>query len=593
VLRHLWWVLAVVVLATGMGCPEPNSSTRVRLRRADPSGNARQRRPAIDGFARLMARFGKRCDACFAEVIRVTMGRHLTNSERLDKARRRRSVKRLRSEMGMCLSGRGYGDQPRVTAAQVRSWLRSATCKAFAQAAFKSSGCISIQSVPEEVGYPAIPPTLPVVPPPKIHRKPVWRARIGKTTYRSTIHFWKDKIVINSNGQSLKSTRDSQDGVYLFDAKTGRRLMKIVPPGKGEKDCNGVALNKRGLFFGTDQPRFYHYNWRGKLVWQAKVQGDPESAPALVDLNGDAYDDVVFGTDTGYVYALDGRRGRKLWSFRAKTGSYGQQSIYAAPAVLRLGTEALVFIAARDHFLYAIGGRTGKIVWTYKGRTALRASPILTDTDGDGRPELVFASAYGAVYVVHPLTGRLKWSRRLAMPTGGIVGIFASLAYHPQRSCVLVASSWWKRREAVWCVQKSGVAWRVQESRKNLTSTPVLADVDGDKKLDIIYGTESGYLMGVDPKGRRRFRWRLAGAVEISPLVADVDADGRLDIFVADASGYLYRFELSRKGKVAVGYHRGDPRNQGVWGKVKPYAKRDYKKIFLPRHRPVHHIAPR
>jgi hypothetical protein len=75
--------------------------------------------------------------------------------------------------------------------------------------------------------------------------------------------------------------------------------------------------------------------------------------------------------------------------------------------------------------------------------------------------------------------------------------------------------------------------------------------------------------------------------------LGDVDADGRLDIFVADASGYLYRFELRRKGKVAVGYYRGDPRNHGVWGKVKPYAKRDYKKILSPRHRPVHHIAPR
>lgn len=592
-LKHLWWVLTVVMLAMGMGCTEPNPSTRLRPSRPAGGGLEQPRRPTADGIERVMARFIKRCDACFGEVIRVTLGRRLTKRERLDKDRRGQALKRLRLELGMCLSGRGYGNRPRVNATRVRAWLRSETCRAFAQAAFRSSSCISIQSVPEEAGYAAKAPAPPAAPPPKIYRKPVWRAKIGRTTYRSTIHLWKDKIVVNSNGRSLKSTRDSLDGVYVLNPRTGRQLRKIVPPGKGEKDCNGVALNKRGLFFGTDQPRFYHYNWQGKLVWQAKVQGDPESAPVLVDLNGDAHDDVVFGTDTGYVYALDGRRGRKLWSFRTKTGAYGQRSIYAAPAVLRLGTEALVYIAARDHVLYAIRGRTGKRVWTYKGRTALRASPILTDTDGDGRPELVFGSAYGTVYVVHPLTGRLKWSRRLSMPTGGIVGIYASLAYHPQRSCVLVASSWWQRREAVWCVKKSGVAWRAQEPRKNLTSTPVLADVDGDKKLEAIYGTESGFLMAVDPSGRRRFRWRLAGAVEISPLVADVDANGRLDIFVADASGYLYRFEMRRKGKVAVGYHRGDPRNHGVLGKVKPYPKRAYKKLLSRRHKPVHHIAPR
>jgi hypothetical protein len=126
-----------------------------------------------------------------------------------------------------------------------------------------------------------------------------WSTSIGKTTYRSTIQVLDQRIVVNSNGDAWHSEEDLRDGLYVLSTQTGQVLAQIVPPGDGEKDVNGVALDRDMAYWGTDQGVLYRSDLRGNIAWRAKIGGDVEGAPALADLNRDGVLDVIAGAEEG------------------------------------------------------------------------------------------------------------------------------------------------------------------------------------------------------------------------------------------------------------------------------------------------------
>jgi len=73
-------------------------------------------------------------------------------------------------------------------------------------------------------------------------------------------------------------------------------------------------------------------------------------------------------------------------------------------------------------------------------------------------------------------------------------------------------------------------------------TSPALADVDGDRKADIVMGS-GGYLLrafrytGAQPAGWPKFTF---GWILASPVAGDVDGDGKIEIVAATREGRLY-----------------------------------------------------
>lgn len=401
----------------------------------------------------------------------------------------------------------------------------------------------------------------------------LWATEIGLTTYRSTIHVWKDRIVVNSNGATRADLDDMRDGVYVlgFDGST---KLHIEPPGEGETDSNGVAVADAGLFFGTDQDVLYHYDWGGKLMWQQKLDGDAEAPPALADFDGDGVLDVAVSSEAGTFYLLDGRDGSIRGQVSAGEGEYGQTGFAGAPALFDVNADGVldVLVPARDQLFRAIDGKSGDTLWTHRGESGMHSSPLLVNLDtSDAEPELVFTEAYSRVYAADPANGAILWTTELEHPGGGIEGIFAPVGYYPDARCVLIATAWWGEREGVYCLdQETGrKRWRHEEPRKNISSGSIVADVDPKKKgNEALFGTESGFLVALDTKGREVLRQGVGGSVECTPTAADLDGDGTTDVLVASGDGKLYAFSTGgvapAPGSVG-GYVRVDPSNTGVW----------------------------
>ncbi len=87
---------------------------------------------------------------------------------------------------------------------------------------------------------------------------------------------------------------------------------------------------------------------------------------------------------------------------------------------------------------------------------------------------------------------------------------------------------------------------------------PVIVDIDGNGRFDMLVGTEAGGIMRFEQvavNGRdfrildRRFL-KLRNASEASPTIADIDGDGRFDLLVGESGGNIFHYEQTEANAV-------------------------------------------
>jgi len=258
----------------------------------------------------------------------------------------------------------------------------------------------------------------------------------------------------------------------------------------GHYQILGRARDQYGMTSETDSMPIVV--WRPR--WRYKTGGSIENCPALGD-DGNVY----FGSDDGYVYALD-RNGSLNW--RLQTGA----AVKSSPALAPDGT---VYIGSNDGALYAISPG-GALKWRYQTGDSIISSPALA-ADGTA----YFGSYDGCLYAVDP-GGALRWSFQTGGPlvsspaVAGDGTIYAGSDDHYLYALGTSGVLKW-RYDAGWCVRAS----------------PAIA-ADGTVYFKDLYA--------VDPNGMLKWRCPDAGHSD-SPVVG---ADGTIYLGVAaDWNGCL------------------------------------------------------
>jgi hypothetical protein len=248
-----------------------------------------------------------------------------------------------------------------------------------------------------------------------------------------------------------------------------------------------------------------------------------DSSPALADLTGDGVLDVVTSTvrmvpGASIVAAYDFTAGGARRFFAANdSGLAPQAGFMGAPAVGDVtGDGSLDIVAAGlDHRLHAwsLDGHElpGFPVFTYD---TMVSSPALGDADGDGVLDIVVG-------------GDMDFGQPIA--AGGYVW-----AVHGNGT-LLPGYPLWLGAEVVW-------------------SSPALADLDGDGRLDAVVGAGQNFHNG-DSNILHAFTiatraslpgWpqTLDGATTASPAIADVTGDGRPEIVETTAGGWVDAYAI-------------------------------------------------
>lgn len=364
--------------------------------------------------------------------------------------------------------------------------------------------------------------------------------------------------------------------VIAFEAGTGKKLWTYeagpgecidTPPWIGDTDQKG-GDGKPEVVVGTFKGRLHVINGQtGKCVRTVQIaeKGAVQSCPIVMDLNGDGHKDYIATTFNGdkRIVAADGAardeppaqagaEGKsapppvhELW--HVETGS---PMMYHGPSVGDLDGDGKpdFAIGAYDGKVYAFK-MDGSKLWTTKAIERYIMGPtVIADVDGDGKPEVI--AACESVTAIKA-DGLVLWTKRFDKP---------------------------------------GMYWAV-------TRGVSVADMDGDGKPDLCALNGRGLfkvLRGSD--GATLYEFDTAsiygGKAESCsslPLIADFDGDGKLDVFFVVGRGTsdhpennsgvavcLTGFAGSAKnpdGSPAGWFmHRHDPQNTGNVKTVLPDA---------------------
>jgi predicted component of type VI protein secretion system len=338
----------------------------------------------------------------------------------------------------------------------------------------------------------------------------------------------------------------SGDGREIFSRDVGKEHGRaFYEPLLGDLNKDGrdeiVLVFENGTIasFGSDMDRLWVYEGKGKIT----------SLPAFVDVSGDDVKDIVFPTIGMDLVAVDGKTGFELWKFFDATGE-----TLSSPVGLRINEDSrtdIVFVTV-DGFLHGVDGKTGWGLWkgnisgrpaggpalgpigegkedsvvtltrngtlsghdrsgkplfTYDMKSSFVTGPSLGDTDGDGKNEIVTVDVQGIVRAVEGPTRREKW--------------------------------------------------RVQSEGGTTIGRVALADMNDDGGMDVVFTTLSGALTVLDGKNGNLIARRNTGDFSFAtPLVADLNGDKKLEMIIAGRGGGIGAVQVASSGAKFISFKK-------------------------------------
>ncbi len=200
----------------------------------------------------------------------------------------------------------------------------------------------------------------------------------------------RTEIFFGSQDTYLYSLRD--DGSLRWRYKTRSIGDGIASrPMMGDIDLDG----RIEVVFGSWDHHVYCLEaLTGQLRWEKELKGRIRSGLAMADLDRDGKQEILAGDVFGLA-CLDSE-GTPMWEFR----SQGEEMVVAVPPVIGDvdgdGEPDIVF-GTQSGSIYALTGE-GRLIWSIPlGEDQIQAAPLIADVDGDGYLEVVYATAMGRV----------------------------------------------------------------------------------------------------------------------------------------------------------------------------------------------------
>lgn len=335
------------------------------------------------------------------------------------------------------------------------------------------------------------------------------------------------------------------------------------------EDQNGLVSESRRTIHVFQAPNL-------RPGFPVKMHGSGESSGLFTDLDKDGKQEYVTVDGAGYLHAFKGdgsekkgfpvlATGLSYYQTRktAQSGDPLHASVFAPSASADLdgdGKPEIVVASLEGHV--SVVSTDGKLLAgspfqlpfpkmdTANDKNVIAqgifAAPVLADLDGDGKKDIVIASADGSIYA-YDFDGHAKSGWPVKIMMGGTV--------------------------------------------QKIISSPAVYDLNGDGIPDVIFGTnhvgqQAGFLFAVDGRGRNDPQLMVSGfpvqvplirdqllptiglGIPTSPAIADLDSDGVKELIVHGFLGKPYILNLNGTMKRSLSLLRSTPDSNGDVGIV-------------------------
>lgn len=341
------------------------------------------------------------------------------------------------------------------------------------------------------------------------------------------------------------STYFNDESIYALNSEDGTILWSFKTNG-----CNDAAplildTDNDGLLEVLLQPssvnKLYCFNGKdGSMKWQTFAYGSDSPLSAIKQTNGKYYN-LYSGDLFGYLSSYNSLDGSLNWRTQADTSI----SIQTSPVIEDVNNDgkqdcviaSWTYNKNQQNFIRAYSLDNHQEIWTcYVPKDKIYHGATILDLDNDNFKEVIIGSYDGVLYCLNGLDGTIKWTFNfpdygyIAAPTtvGDLNGdgLYEIVFVSGSKVAVLnnLGKLIWYYDNKNWITAFRGV---------------VLADMDNDNLLDVIFGNTNGNLIclkGID--GSEIFNYYLADdygkkfEISFAPVIADFNNDGFLDVFV-------------------------------------------------------------
>lgn len=404
--------------------------------------------------------------------------------------------------------------------------------------------------------------------------EPVWSTKIGKTSFKTNILFYRGKLIVGSNGQRFRDWNlDEGFGLYIIDPSHGKIQHQLEGEAIGDMDVNGVIARDNRIYFGNDNDELFCYTLDGKQLWSRPISGDLESKPILVNINADPGPELIYTTETGEVAAADPTDGKKLWSFKTSTFSGWEQTqnrflfkvssyarygngFYREPAVADLNQDGTpdFLVNGQDERTYAINGTDGTLLWSFETNWyRINNRPVLLGTGKNLEIIVPHDTEKEKGFVVLNTQGKVKrfisFGESYIGANNNPMVIDDQLLMAGRGELISYNTKTWHRKTSK-LPQGSFVFGTRGGYLGTIDADMQLADLLGTGKPQLIVMDNEGLLMIIDPKSKKILRKLVMPSYsETTPLIADLNGNGRNELIVSCMDGKLYCYETH--GRIA------------------------------------------
>jgi hypothetical protein len=300
------------------------------------------------------------------------------------------------------------------------------------------------------------------------------------------------------------------------------------------------------------------YNYQGTIMWQADVPVDNyifTGLPAVGYIDDmDLPEIVILATPIGvieifikiFVYSHEGIVQHEF------TGSQSFQIVSEVEPILLNGVSIEDVISGGNNeivlsygkepnpFYTEIFDNTGSVAVLDYGSN--RMTSALVDLDNDGYAEVITGGSDKKIRAYKATTGHTLWERE----TEGAINSSPAVGdIHPIEPGVEVTfGNDASRVHLRWGINGDPIyPWPDTVGRRVRTS-PAIANISGDKYLDVIVGANNGYIYAFKHTTERiaPYPLPLFGRPS-SPVIGDIDGDRKNEVILSSSDGYLHVWE--------------------------------------------------
>jgi outer membrane protein assembly factor BamB len=266
-----------------------------------------------------------------------------------------------------------------------------------------------------------------------------------------------------------------------------------------------------------------------KEQWRAQGWGITDSSPVVFDVDHDGDDDIIFGSATGMVVALDEAK-KIIWE--KKVGA----PVTCSPSLADLDGDGKSECLVLDNkgLLLCLDAATGETKWDFKlpgevdwGHT----TPVIGDINNDSLQDIIVTDKKGNVVCLDS-EGQTIWSKN-----GGHGNVWSPAISDLDgdgMSEILIAGT----KRPMTCYRHDGtVLWAIDGEKGG--SAPHIADLNSDGKPEILFSIENEFQV-LDGTGKLIWTRDLGAKVDSGVTVVDLDNDLRPEIIITDLKSTLH-----------------------------------------------------